>query len=146
MDPLEDRISRLTPEQQREVADFVDFLLFKNSQISPATGTLPSLMMVNTPPVMAPDPVPAPRDTGMPAAGISPAGGAAPPVLSEESSPPLIQEVSPSREDWLTHDYLDYAKYESEPSPATEAVKKVKQKIIARREKEKPVHLLDWVD
>jgi len=41
---------------------------------------------------------------------------------------------------------MDYGKFEKQESPATEAVKKVKQKIIARQAEEKSKDLLDWVD
>lgn len=146
MDPLEERFARLTPEQQKEVMDFVDFLLLKNPSGQPPTGNLPPLIMVNPPPVMAPDPVLSPRDSGIPTVEMPPAGRAVPPVISSDLPPPLIQEVCPAGDEWITHDYMDYGKYEKEPSPATEAVKKVRQKIIVRQENEKPVHLLDWVD
>ena len=32
---IEDKISRLTPEQQREVEDFIDFLITRDSQYPP---------------------------------------------------------------------------------------------------------------
>jgi hypothetical protein len=41
---------------------------------------------------------------------------------------------------------MDYGQFEHNPSPAAEAVKKVRRKIIARQGQEKPSHLLDWVD
>jgi hypothetical protein len=41
---------------------------------------------------------------------------------------------------------MDYGQFDKQPSPATEAVKKVRRKIIAREGQEKPRHLLDWVD
>ena len=57
-----------------------------------------------------------------------------------------FQEIGGGVQDRITHDYMDYGQFEHHPSPATEAVKKVKRKIIAREEQEKPRHLLDWVD
>jgi hypothetical protein len=41
---------------------------------------------------------------------------------------------------------MDYGRFEQQSSPATEAVRKVKQKIIAREEQDRSKHLLDWVD
>jgi len=41
---------------------------------------------------------------------------------------------------------MDYGQFEQHPSPATEAVQKVRRKIIAREEQDKTHHLLDWVD
>jgi hypothetical protein len=35
---IEDKISRLTPEQQREVEDFIDFLITRDSNIPHNTG------------------------------------------------------------------------------------------------------------
>jgi len=41
---------------------------------------------------------------------------------------------------------MDYGQFEQAPSPAAEAVKKVKQKISQREEQEKSHQLLDWID
>ena len=38
MEMIEDKISRLTPEQQREVEDFIDFLITRDSSIPHSTG------------------------------------------------------------------------------------------------------------
>ena len=143
MEPLENRISRLTPEQRKEVEDFVDFLLLKNTlrQEPAAVAAAPPLMTV-APMVLSPDPAPAilqpPRIQDL--------------VLQDKpQSPPLPTEPAPIHEiagsdDWVTRDFMDYGKFEPQPSPATEAVKKVKQKIIARQADDKPNNLLDWVD
>ena len=64
----------------------------------------------------------------------------------DEAAPAPFQEIGGGVQDRITHDYMDYGQFEQHPSPATEAVKKVKRKIIAREEQEKPRHLLDWVD
>ena len=146
LEPLETRIARLTPEQQREVSDFVDFLLLKNTIAQPGAGAPPSLIMVNTPPVMMPDPVP------VSLSGIitppdplitlqSPA-----PVTADETSPPLIQEILGGSNDGITSDYIDYGKYEEKSSPATDAARNTKKRVIARQDKDKPGHILDWVD
>ena len=65
------------------------------------------------------------------------------PVTSDEADPAPFQEISGGIPDRVTHNYMDYGQFEHPPSPATEAVKKVKRKIIAREEQEKPRHLLD---
>ena len=67
-------------------------------------------------------------------------------VISADPAPTPIHEVSSGEDDWITRDYVDYGKFEETPSPATEAVKKVKKKIIAREAEDKSRHLLDWVD
>ena len=144
MEPLDTRIARLTPEQQQEVGDFVDFLLLKNNLRQPPAQ--PSIIMVNTPPLMVPDPNPVPPRQAAPV----PDPGARPPspasiILAEESTP-VIHEITAGGDDWMTRDYMDYGQFDDTPSPATEAVAKVRKKIITREEKEKPHNLLEWVD
>lgn len=68
------------------------------------------------------------------------------PAPVETNDPVLIQEITAGGDDWVTRDYMDYGKFEEQSSPATEAVKKVKQKIIARQEEERSKDLLEWVD
>ncbi|MFA4861509.1 hypothetical protein [Methanoregula sp.] len=68
------------------------------------------------------------------------------PVPVETNNPPPIQEITVGGDDWVTRDYMDYGKFEEQPSPATEAVKKVKQIIIKKEEQEKPRHILEWID
>jgi hypothetical protein len=141
MEPLEERIARLPPEQRKEVEDFVDFLLLKNTtQQQSAACAYP------VPPVLSADPTPA---------VTAPLSRLPDPVVTEEPAlsavspepcPPAFHEIGGGSEDRLTHDFMDYSKYEQSPSPATEAVVKVKRKIIARQAEEKPRHLLDWVD
>ena len=146
MESLESRLERLTPEQRKEVEDFVDFLLLKNTiRQAPATA-LPPPIMLNTPPVFTAEPAPSPQ---------------APParmrdlMIREEPSSsavsadpaPAMQEIIVGNADALTHDYMDYGRFDPQPSPATEAVKKVKQKIIARQaDEDKSRHIVDWVD
>ena len=64
----------------------------------------------------------------------------------DEAPPAPFQEIDGGIQGRITHDYMDYGQFDSPPSPATEAVNKVKRKIIAREEQQKPHHLLDWVD
>jgi hypothetical protein len=68
------------------------------------------------------------------------------PVIHAEESEPVIHEITVGGDDRITHDYMDYGQFDQQPSPATEAVAKVRKKIIARQAEEKPHHLLDWVD
>ena len=142
MDSLESRMERLTPEQQREVEDFIDFLLLKNNfRQVPATASPPPPVMMDTPPVLSADPTPVQSPVRMQDL-----------IVRDESrspaspAPPPIREIATDGEDWITRDYVDYGKFEETSSPATEAVKKVKKKIITREAEDKPRHLLDWVD
>jgi len=142
MESLESRMERLTPEQRREVEDFVDFILLKNNiRQAPAITSPPPPVMMSTPPVLSAD-----------TASSQPGVRMQDLVIGDESRSPDIAVSSPIREiasdndDWITRDYVDYGKFEQASSPATEAVKKVKQKIIAREAGDKSRHLLDWVD
>jgi hypothetical protein len=64
--------------------------------------------------------------------------------MSEECYSP-IQEITVEVDDQISRNYMDYGQFE-QSSPATEAVKKVKAKIIQKSEQEKSHHLLDWID
>ena len=64
-------------------------------------------------------------------------------MLGEQNSP--IQEITVEVDDQISRDYMDYGQFERS-SPAIEAVKKVKAKIIQKSEQEKSSHLLDWID
>lgn len=146
MEPLENRIARLTPEQQQEVMDFVDFLLLKNNLRQDLVSTRPSLIMVNTPPVMTPD-LPFLQPVGSaPETNISAGNEHSPSQTNEDHSHFDIHEIAVSGDDVITRDYMDYGKFDGQLSPATDAVKKVRHKIIAREEKEKSRHILEWVD
>jgi len=146
MDLLLNKLERLTPEQRREVEDFVDFLIFRSdSRPDPIRPVAP------VPPVLM-TPLPSPEF-----AQVTPVPPAQPvlsfPFPDASVSEPVPPEPAPEPvheigggDDYLTHDYMDLGQYEPSPSPATEAVKKVKRKIIARETEDKPRHLLDWVD
>ena len=62
MESLESRMERLTPEQRREVEDFVDFILLKNNirqvPVSPPNQAIlsapPSLLRIHLPPRNSP--------------------------------------------------------------------------------------------
>jgi len=149
MESLESKLDRLSPEQRKEVEDFVDFLLSRSGPVFAPLNTPvnnPPVLNVTPPPLSLlepghagePDPVrlpgPAPTDTG------------AAPAVADESAPASFHEIGGSMPGPVSHDYMDYGKFEQHPSPATEAVRKVKRKIVAREEEDKPRHIFDWVD
>lgn len=143
MDLLLNKLERLTPEQRREVEDYVDFLLFRSdNRPDPARPVAP------VPPVlMATPPVPEPAPAAIPPP-LQPA-----PAIPYHDEPPAPAAPAPGAvyeiggDDWLTRDYMDLGQFEPSSSPATEAVKKVKRKLVQREEQEKKGgHLLDWVD
>ncbi len=154
MESLESKLERLSPEQRKEIEDFVDFLLHR-AEPAPARPSpsvqAPPLLPVVPPPLMVPD---APESS-------SPfSGESAPrrvivrsssPAVAEEEPEPAIQEITVGGDDFMTRDYLDYGKFEEQPktlpsSPATEAVKRVKEKISNRADNDKSKQLLDWID
>jgi hypothetical protein len=146
MESFESRFARLTPEQQKEVEDFADFLLLKNTLRQTPVIVQPPPVMMNTPPVMVPDPaVSVQRSTGPAPVVATPSDSSAFPPMNDTDSTPM-HEITVGDEDWISRDYMDYGKFEAQPSPAAEAVRKVKQKIIVREEQDKSRHLLDWVD
>ncbi len=53
---------------------------------------------------------------------------AKPDTVSGPESP--VSEITSGGDDRITRDYMDYGQFERGPSPADEAVKKVKQKLI----------------
>lgn len=146
MDLLLNKLDRLTPEQRREVEDFVDFLIFRSdNQPAPVRPIAP------VPPVLAAVPSPsefmpqAPGSLEQPVPAYPLHDESEPSPAQEITEPKLVHEIS-SGDDWLTHDYMDLGQYDTPPSPATEAVKKVKRRLIQHEEQDKSSHLLDWVD
>jgi len=155
MESLESKLDRLSPDQRREVEDFVDYLIQRAEgirvtvQVAPASrDAAPSLKSV-APPLITADPVvpeepaayPAPHEIPASPELIQPA--AADPV----PQPPLVQEIE--TDDGL----LDYGRFEKAaaakaplpPSPADAAIQKVKRKLIQKSEAEKN-QMLDWID
>jgi hypothetical protein len=153
VESLESKLERLTPEQRREVEDFVDFLIQRvggisvTAQINPPPSSPVSRPV--PPPFLAPEPV---------HPDLSPAAGGPDTVVSAEprSQPsPAEDEISSIHEiaggdsDNLTRDYMDYGQFEQStqvPSPADTAVQRVKAKISSKADREKPGKLLDWID
>jgi hypothetical protein len=141
MESLESKLERLSPVQRKEVEDFVDYLIFRSGDPQPVPRVIPE-----APPILSP----APRL--LESAPLPPAPDPYPPQVQDSSSissrpiaaPP--QESRSAGDDWISRDYMDYGQFEQSPSPATEAVKNVKQKISRREEHEKSHQLLDWID
>jgi hypothetical protein len=75
----------------------------------------------------------------------SPVENSSIPLNNEEQATP-IQEIIVGGEDLISRDYMDYGCFEKNPSPATIAVKNVKEKLQKREEQEKPRVSLDWID
>lgn len=154
MDSLESKLERLTPIQRREVDDFVDFLLQQSSGSTPSKTVVPRIpdpSGIAPPPFTVQEPAPAPepvpaRTTVIVHAEETPAV----PVVRKEDPEPLVQEIAVGTDDSLTHDYMDYGRFdqvrEEQPSPATEAVKKVRQRLIKKSEPDTADKLLEWID
>jgi hypothetical protein len=148
MESLESKLDRLSPEQRKEIEDFVEFLL---SRSGPACN--PPNASCNPPPVLSVAPPPLSPIETVHGAETRPvrlqdlalSDERTAPAAGDESVPAPFREID-GGSDRITHNYMDYGQFEHQPSPATEAVKKVKRKIIAREGQDKPRHLLDWVD
>jgi hypothetical protein len=149
MESLESKLDRLSPEQRKETEDFVDFLLSRSGQVY-----LPPDVSLGPPPVLQVAPPPliligpthvadtqtaGPQEIGLRDDRIPPAAG--------EEVPAPFHEIGGGIPDRIALDFMDYGQFERQPSsPATDAVMKVKRKIIAKEDQNKPHQLLDWVD
>jgi hypothetical protein len=148
MESLESKLDRLSPEQRKEVEEFVGFLMYRsgNSPGSPATATVPlELKKVAPPPLTLSEPV---HVTEIPPQTIYDVPRGENPSISvrcEEQVSPL-QEITIGGDDRITRDYVDYGQYEHQSSPAIHAVKNVKDKLKKQEEQEKLRVLLDWID
>lgn len=150
MESLESKLDRLSPEQRKEAEDFVDFLLSRSGQVPvvPAvSGSMLPAVSAAPPPLSLSEP--AAHVPRMDAAGLQeqvPGECPSVPVYPDEPASAPFHEIGGGIHDPVTSDYMDYGRFEREPSPADEAVKKIRKKIIAREGQDKPRHLLDWVD
>jgi len=152
MESLESKLDRLSPDQRREVEDFVDFLIQRAEgirvtvQVAPASrDAAPSIKSIAPPLIMADPVVPEEPPVPLPHEDILPA------------APEPVQEAGPSssmHEIETDDGYLDYGKFEKiapaaraplPPSPADAAVQKVKRKLIQKSEAQKD-KMLDWID
>ena len=145
MESLESRLDRLTPDQRREVEDFVDFLLQKNTMPQSSSAASPPPVMLNTPPVFTAEPAASPQAAPVRMQDLMIREEPAPAVTDMEPAAPM-HEITVGNDDGLTHGYMDYGRFDPQSSPTTEAVAKVKKKIIAREAEDKSRHILDWVD
>ena len=147
MESLESKLDRLSPDQRKEVEDFVDFLMYRsgNFQGSPATAPVPAQSQTAAPPLVVQEPVRIPENRPAKEFAASPEENPSAPVLPEESATPF-HEVSAAGDDRIARDYMDYGQFEQKSSPAIIAVKKVKEKLQKREKEEKPRVSLDWID
>jgi hypothetical protein len=149
MESLESKLDRLSPTQRTEVEDYVDFLLSRAGQVftpSDAARDSPPVMNQAPPPLTPLEPVHGADTQPVRLQDLACTDDRATLVVREESVPAPFQEIGGNIPDRVSRDFLDYGQFEHPPSPATIAVTNVKRKIIARKEQEKPHHLLDWVD
>ena len=148
MESLESKLDRLSPEQRKEIEDFVDFLLSRAVQVrTPTDASRESVPVRNLapPPLTLIEPVHVMETPPARLQDLVRTDDREVPAARDEPVPVPFQEIC-GGSDRITHDYMDYGQFEHQPSPATEAVKKIKRKIVAREGEEKPRHLLDWVD
>jgi hypothetical protein len=146
MESLESKLDRLPPEQRKEVEDFVDFLLFRSGNVPPAAGQTPvSFQNVAPPPLFVQEPARLPEPAPIQGNDSYLVKNSPKPLHDEEQVQP-IQEIIVGGEDRITHDYMDYSQFEQKSSPATIAVKNVKEKLQKQKEQEKPRVMLDWID
>jgi hypothetical protein len=146
MESLESKLDRLLPGQRKEVEDFVDFLLYRSGNIpesSPAQ-TPPDLQRVAPPPFQFTEPVNAKE---IPQVKIYDTNQGE--IFSSLKKPD--EQVTQIHENIVDNEqvdgeYIDYGEFEQKSSPATIAVKNVKEKLQKRGEQEKPRVSLDWID
>lgn len=149
MESLESKLDRLSADQRREVEDFVDFLLYRSGSPQgtfnqtpvnpPVLKSAPPVIPVMDPMTIQETPLVVVRQQNIRQEEPSFLGA------SEKYYSP-IQEITVEVEDRISRDYMDYGHFEQQ-SPATEAVKKVKAKLIQKSEQQdKSRHLLDWID
>ena len=147
MESLERRMELLTTEQRSEVEDFVDFLLAKdNIRQSRASTSSASPVLLNTPPILSSAPPPSEQPPPVHRQDPVVQDESCLPVICADTPPPQVRETVAGGDDWITRDYMDYGKFDRQPSPAEEAVKKVKRKMLQRGEDGKPRQILDWID
>jgi hypothetical protein len=148
MESLESKLDRLSPEQRKEVEEFVDFLLYRSGNVHESPGTAPvplEFKKVAPPPLTLPEPVHIIENSPPKIYDLPRVENSTMPVRNEEQISPL-QEITLGGDDRITRDYMDYGQYEQQSSPATIAVKNVKEKLKKQEDGEKPRVSLDWID
>jgi hypothetical protein len=144
MESLESKLDRLSPEQRKEVEEFVDFLLYRsgNTHEFPGTTQVPMVFKkAAPPPFIVQEPVHTPNNIPIKGDDTIPAE-----IVSDPVQGTPFNEISSASDDRITRDYMDYEQFDQNPSPATAAVKKVKEKLLKRAENEKSRVSLDWID
>lgn len=146
MESLKRKLERLSPEQQKEVEDFADFLL-RHPKTPPSLPIYPDA--TPHPPVVAPPPltVQEPASAREPIKVYDLIRKQEPSSSAPQEDPItlLMQEIAV--DDSLTEDSMDDRKYEPPPSsPATEAVQRVKEKLSQHKENDPAKKMLEWID
>jgi hypothetical protein len=133
MESLERKLERLSPEQRREVEDFLDFLLQRKKTSPP-----PPLHPGSAPPVLQePAPVPEPINV------FDLIRRQGPPIPPQEDPVALLmQEIVADGDDSLTEDSMDYGQFEEG-----------KKKIAGKKQdpqndpaEGRAADLLEWID
>jgi hypothetical protein len=142
MESLESRLDRLSPEQRREVEDFVDFMLQKSktplsAPSSPAAAPPP--LTAASPPVFEPEPASVPEPVKLHDLIRRKEPVAASP---QEDVASLVQEISIGDDDPLSGDYMDYGQFDQEKK----AVMQKKQKKGREKATDSAARLLEWIE
>lgn len=154
MDSLVNRIRRLSPDQQRSVEDYVDFLLSRSGDTGAGRADLSPAVSV---PVAAPPPLitvpelPVSDPADVRIAPGTPCSLSPPASNGPDPATLLMQEIASEKEDILTAGYMDYGTFEQEdrsrsPSPADAAVRRVKAKLMEKKADDPVQDVLDWID
>ena len=144
MESLESKLERLTPEQRKEVEDFVDFLLFRSGilQEFPVALPVPPRILNAAPPLILQEPDHILENSPVKSDAI-PVEYSSGPGPAEQQAP--FREISSPHDDRIARDYMDYGQFDRAPSPAITAVKKVKERLQKQEEEKKPRVSLDWI-
>jgi hypothetical protein len=152
MESLENKLDRLSPEQRREVEDFVDFLIQRAEGIRvtiqlASHDASPPLKSV-APPLISPDPISSDDASVLPVRDVNNSSTASP-----STHEVLVHEIAGTDGNNTPDEYFEYGKFEKSappaafpPSPADAAVQKVKNKLIQKSEQVSKDKLLDWID
>ncbi|MGB8892424.1 MAG: hypothetical protein WCC86_10205 [Methanoregula sp.] len=152
MDPLENKLDRLSPEQRREVEDFVDFLIQRAEgirvTIQLASHDASQPLKSVAPPLISPDPISSDDASVPPMRDVNNSSAAFPPTHEV-----LVHEIAGTDGENTSEEYFEYGKFEKSPSPALfppspadAAVQKVKKKLIQKSEQVSKDKFLDWID
>ena len=130
MESLESKLDRLSPDQRKEVEDFVDFLMYRS-------GNSPGVPVIQrhsssppeycSPPLTLSEPVHFGENPLINAYNSHQEDNSPLPVKDDEQVKP-IQEIIVGGEDRISREFMDYGQFEQKSSPATVAVKNVKEK------------------